>query len=154
MSASLTSWVTKEITSYVDNPDISATVYDDIPIINKIDFGLYVVPNKHDIAEYMLSVDNGAFGNHEHIDRLGYISSESYGDPELNTHVDPYGVLSIDALSACEYGDYIKPLSTSGDYYDKVDWNCTLEPYVEKMYWSIDMNISSQFPNNIRWDRE
>ena len=40
----LTSYVTADITSYVDNPEAGASVYDDIPIINKIDFGMYVVP--------------------------------------------------------------------------------------------------------------
>jgi hypothetical protein len=32
------------MTAYVDNPETSANVYDDVPIINKIDFGFYVVP--------------------------------------------------------------------------------------------------------------
>ena len=34
----------EDITSYVDNPNASVDIYDDIPIINKIDFGFYVVP--------------------------------------------------------------------------------------------------------------
>lgn len=53
MSAALTAQVTAEVSTYVDNPETSSTVYDDIPVINKIDFGFYVVPSKHDIQQYM-----------------------------------------------------------------------------------------------------
>ncbi len=53
MSAELTSYVTAEVTSYVDNPETSSTTYDDIPVINTIDFGFYAVPGQHDIVQYI-----------------------------------------------------------------------------------------------------
>jgi hypothetical protein len=34
----------------VDNPNAPTDIYDDIPVVNKIDFGFYVVPEKHDIV--------------------------------------------------------------------------------------------------------
>ena len=62
VSATVLKNVTRELTAMVDNPDVSSTTYSDVPIINKIDFGLYVVPGKHDIPQYIQSVDNGDFG--------------------------------------------------------------------------------------------
>ena len=41
----LTTDVTQELTTYVDNPDPSAQVYDGlVPIINAIDMGFYPTP--------------------------------------------------------------------------------------------------------------
>lgn len=62
----------------VPNPNSPGDTYDDIPIINKIDFGIYAVPKKHDIEQYIQSVDNEYFDEHKHTSRLGYISSEYY----------------------------------------------------------------------------
>ena len=58
-------------------------------------------------------------------------------------------------LSTCEYGSAttIPPLSSAGDVYGDVDMNCSLEPYVDKIYWTIDADAVQVFPNNIRWDR-
>jgi len=69
---------------------------------------------------------------------------------------DPYlsdAVLEGLPLSTCESSGYIEPLQTSGDYYDKVDWQCTLAPYVDKLYWKIDVGSQYEFPNNIGWER-
>jgi hypothetical protein len=44
----LTGWTTENVDIMVDNPD-SPGYYDDMPIVNQINFGLYVAPNKHDI---------------------------------------------------------------------------------------------------------
>ena len=44
-------------------------------------------------------------------------------------------------------------LSTHGDYYDVVDWNCTLAPYVDKIYWKIDAGSKYTFPDNVKWER-
>lgn len=156
VSAVLTNWVTGEVTSYVDNPETSATVYDDIPIINKIDFGFYVVPQKHDILEYIQSVDNGAFGPHEHESLCGYISSESYANLGLCAYQDPYWPMAQKEgwpLSTCEASAYGRPLSGANDYYDHVDWNCTLAPYVDKLYWTISPGVEYEFPNNVVWER-
>ena len=54
---------------------------------------------------------------------------------------DPYAVeaSAIGApLSICEFGIAHKQLSTIGDFYDIVDNDCSLEPYVDKLYWKID----------------
>ena len=158
VSALLTSEVTTKLTSMVDNPDISGNIYDDVPIINKIDFGLYVVPNKHDIQSYIQSVDNELIEQHYDVNRYGYISSQSYVSSQMTTLSDPY--ISADVadgypLSGCEYGaTYDKPLSTINDYYDKVDWQCSLEPYVDKLYWRIDGLSPYSFPNNVIVERE
>ena len=157
VSAVLTTWVTADISTYVDNPNTSADVYDDIPIINKIDFGFYVVPQKHDIQQYIQSVDNGDFGLHEHGSLSGYISSEAYSSSIPKVIPDPYlpdAAVEGWPLSTCESSGYIQPLQTSGDYYDVVDWACTLAPYVDKLYWKIDAGSQYEFPNNVHWERD
>ena len=156
--------VTSQITSYVDNPDVSADIYDDMPYVNKIDFGVYVVPKKYDIQEYIQSVDNGDFGSHYNYDVSGYISSLSYMSSGIDMLSDPYvssDVANGYPLSICEYGNANKPLSTIDDYYDKVDWNCSLAPYVDRLYWRIDGDIimpdgktKYEFPNNVKWERD
>lgn len=86
------------------------SVYEGIPVINKIDFGFYVVPGKHDIPSYMQSVDNGAFGPHFHYDVSSYISSQSYisAPPSAMTMLsDPYAYdlcTYAEPLSTCLYG--------------------------------------------------
>ena len=135
--------------------DIS--VYDGIPIINKIDFGFYVVPKQEDIESYIQSVDNGAFGPHVHSDVSGYLSSQQYIDINMSSMLsDPYAYdrYYTKPLSTCEYGtSELKPLSTVNDAYGIVDRNCSLEPYVDKIYWTIDADSIYTYPNNIRWDR-
>ena len=158
VSAVLTNWVTADITSYVDNPNTSANVYDDIPIVNKIDFGFYVVPSKHsnNMESYMQSVDNGDFGSHIHNDLCGYISSESYISSDPIIISDPYlpdAIAAGEPLSTCQTCAFVQPLQTSGDYYDIVDWECTLAPYVDKLYWRIDAGSQYEFPNNVNWER-
>lgn len=148
LSASLTSWTTQQLTTYVDNPDISARVYDDIPIVSKIDFGFYVVPQKHDIEEYIQSVDN----NFSHIDSAlcGYISSEQYIKPSSLCINDPYMPDAIshgEPLSTCQSEYYKSSLSSVNDYYDVVDWDCSLQPYVDKLYWTIDGNVIQTMHN-------
>lgn len=156
VSAVLTTWVTADITSYVDNPETSADVYDDIPIVNKIDFGFYVVPSKHEIEPYIQSVDNGVFGPHEHNSICSYISSEAYINNGPIIIPDPYlpeASAIGEPLSTCESSAYMNPLQTSGDYYDIVDWDCTLAPYVDKLYWKIDAGSIYKYPNNVSWER-
>lgn len=69
----------------------SVDVYDGIPLIEKIDFGFYAVPNKHEILPYIQSVDNGDFGEHAHADICSYISSDNYYSLAPTTMMDPYG---------------------------------------------------------------
>ena len=104
MYAKLSTTVDVQTTAYVDNPDSDQSFYDDVPIINNINFGMYVVPNNANIEQYMQDVDNGKFESHEHISALGYISSNTYisGNPKIVA--DPYipEVLSSGApLSTC-----------------------------------------------------
>ena len=69
---------------------------------------------------------------------------------------DPYAYdKSYDhPLSTCEYGTAFPPLLTTvGDVYGVVDKNCSLEPYVDKVYWSIDADSVQVFPNTVKWDR-
>lgn len=151
VSALLTSNVTAEVSSWVDNPETSSTTYDDVPVINNIDFGLYVVPNSKDIGSYIQSVDNGDFGEHEHMNRVGYISSESYLSAPLVIEADPYANMPgyKHPLSTSQYGIADKPLSTVNDFYDIVDDKCSLEPYVDKLYWRIDGLSPYPPPNNL-----
>ena len=156
VSAILTNWVTADITSYVDNPNASVDIYDDIPIINKIDFGFYVVPQKHEIEPYIQSVDNGAFGSHDHNSLCGYISSETYTNSGPTIVYDPHlpdAIIAGEPLSTCQTSSFNKPLQTSGDYYDNVDWECSLAPYVDKLYWKIEAGNKYEFPNNVSWER-
>lgn len=149
VSALLSTWVTDKVQLTVDNPDGPA-IYDDIPIINKIDFGFYAVPKKHDIEEYIQSVDNGYFGKHEDTYRLGYISSESYLSFPPRIDVLPHEATELSQ----EYtvSSYHTPLSGINNYYDIVDWECSLAPYVDKMYWTIDGGSQYTYPNNIYWE--
>lgn len=140
VSASFEKEVTTTLTAYVDNPDISGTVYDDMPYVRQIDFGMYVVPHSQDIPKYIQSVDNGDFGQHVDANVYGYISSESYITPQMATLSDPYitTLAEGEPLSSCEYGMFSQPLSTVNDYYDIVDEDCSLAPYKDKLYWKID----------------
>ena len=116
-------------------------MYNDVPYVNKIDFGMYVVPSSKEIEPYIQSVDNGDFGDHTHSSISGYISSESYIAPPMAMLSDPYISSDVSAgypLSSCEYGTIDKPLSGVNDYYDIVDNECSLAPYVDKLYWKID----------------
>ena len=155
MSALVPEIVTTEITSEVSS-DTSVDVYDGIPPITKIDFGFYVVPGDYDIPSYIQSVDNGAFGPHVHNDVSGYISSESYTMPKPVALSDPYAYDLSNygyPLSTCELSMMQAPLQGNNDYYATVDRNCSLEPYVDKIYWTIDADSIYTLPNNIRWDR-
>ena len=141
ISASFEQNVTTQITSYVDDPNAGPQMYDDVPYINTIDFGMYVVPSSKDIQEYVQSVDNGGFGPHVHSSISGYISSESYISSPMAMLSDPYVSSDVSAgypLSICEYGIASNPLSGINDYYDVVDNECSLAPYVDKLYWKID----------------
>lgn len=150
VSATLTTYVTADVSTYIDNPEVS--VYTEIPVINKIDFGFYAIPHAEDIDAYIESVDNGAFGPHEHEDISGYISSESYVRASAEVFYDPYISVGYPP-SACEFDATFSPLSGINDYYDKVDSKCSLEPYVDKLYWKIDPLSPYQYPNNVEWDR-
>ena len=74
----------------------------------------------------------------------GYISSQTYLSSPPFELSDGY----LEGISA-----FVNPLKTSGDYYDVVDWECSLAPYVDKIYWKIDAGSSLQYPNNVMWDR-
>ena len=155
VSAIVPKIVDVEITSWTSS-DTSVEVYDGIPSINKIDFGFYVVPGDHDIPSYIQSVDNGAFGPHVHTDVSGYISSQSYITPDPSIKYDPYAYDLSNygfPLSTCETSYMNQPLSTINDAYRNVSKNCSLEPYVDKIYWTIDADSIYTYPNNIRWDR-
>jgi hypothetical protein len=136
----------------VDNPDAPTDVYDDIPIVNKIDFGFYVTPDKYDIEDYITSVDNGYFGEHEHTSRLGYISSENYILPSPD--VSTIHHLSGEPPELYEISTFNTPISCENNYYDIVDWDCSLAPYVDRMYWVIDGGILCAFPDNVQWMRD
>ena len=154
MSAEIPRWISVDVPVETSS-DIS--VYDGIPIINKIDFGLYVVPKQHDIVQYIQSVDNGDFGPHFHSDVSGYLSSAEYLRPlSVDMLSDPYAYDTSGyayPLSTCEYGVAVQQLSTVGDYYGNVDSGCSLEPYVDKIYWTINADSVYTFPNNVIWQR-
>ena len=86
----------------------------------------------------------------------GYISSGHYLSPAPSVFYDPY-YASAEAyqlpLSACYTSAYMSPLTGVNDYYDHVDWDCTLAPYVDKLYWRIETGTEYEFPNNVIWER-
>lgn len=88
----------------------------------------------------------------------GYLSSAEY-IKLLSSSIlsDPYAYDLSNygfPLSTCEYGSsHLQPLSTVGDSYGIVDMNCSLEPYVDKIYWKIDADSVQVFPNNVSWER-
>ena len=141
--------VTADISVEIPNPDLSDdTIYEDVPIVNTIDFGFYAVPTKPDIARYITSVDTGVFGAHNHTDISGYISSEAY----ISTHLpklvpDPYNDESMLSL-------YNRPIITSGDYYERVNSECSLYPYKDPIYWRINPLSPNEFPDNVEVARD
>ena len=155
VSAYVQKQVQVEVTSIVSS-DISVQAYDGVPIVHKIDFGLYAVPGQHDIESYIQSVDNGDFGPHIHEDVSGYISSKAYIKPFPTALSDPYAYDLSNynyPLSTCELCTMSQPLKTTGDVYGIVDQNCSLEPYVDKIYWTINADSVYSFPNNVIWNR-
>ena len=59
MSALSAQEVTAEITSWVDNPDLSDTIYDGFtPIIKQIDVGFYAVPQASGFIESIEHTDS------------------------------------------------------------------------------------------------
>ena len=144
VSATLTANVTAEVTSLIDNPDAKVDVYDDMPSIYKIEFGLYAVPHKENIEEYIRKVDNEELVKHYHTDICSYISSQQYSDISsvVSVTYDPYAPISGSQyrMSAymCEHGQALQPVSCIGNSISAVDRNCSLEPYVDKIYWTID----------------
>lgn len=130
----------------VEVPNTSADpIYDGVPPINTIDFGFYAVPMCADITGFIMSVDNELFAPHYHTDISGYISSEVY----LSSHLpklrpDPYSEESSSMLSV-----YDEPLRTSGDYYERVNEQCSLYPYKDPIYWRINPLSKNDFPDNV-----
>lgn len=82
--------MTAPVDVYVNNPDVSANVYDDVPIITKIELGTYVVPASADAKAYIQGINDGTIVEHKDINLLGYISSEQYVSQGTTTHLDPY----------------------------------------------------------------
>lgn len=100
------------------------------------------MPNRFDIEQYMLCVDNEGFVKHKHYPLSGYISSEQYVNVGPSTIYDP-------GDPDTPISTFVEPLSTINDYYDKVNNKCTFEPYVDRMYWKIDPTSIYRFPNNV-----
>lgn len=144
ISAVIDKLVAVEVSSEVESPSAMIDVYEGIPIIEKIDFGFYVVPRQHQIVPYIQSVDNGDFGEHKHADLSGYISSDMYSMPKPHMTYDPDGI---------EISSFQDPLSGEPDYYESVDTSCTIAPYVDKLYWRIDAASQYPWPNNVVAER-
>lgn len=150
--------VLANISVEVPNPDLSDDVeYDDgIPSIRQIDFGFYAVPKREDLEAFMMSVDTGLIVEHTHCDISGYISSEAYISSHLpRVKADPYAETSAWA-SAYTEGEipsklsvYDEALKTSGDYYAKVNSECSLYPYKDPIYWRINPLSKNEFPDNV-----
>lgn len=138
VSATLTSNVTSEMTSYVDSPNISDDVYEDFaPIIKRIEVGLYPTPQMSSFEQYMEKVDS----EYEDItySTLGYISSSSY-TPLYKDVVDEDGN-KTQVLCA---------LQPDNMHYDKVDTYETIAPYVNRLIWKIDDVSQYEFADNVK----
>lgn len=140
VSAYTPRYVESTLSTEVPNPNISDDVYDDIPTIERIDFGFYPTYRGFDMEEYMLCVDNGGFTDHAHFPVSGYLSSDSYGTPQLSVYADAAGN---------DVSSYPHPVSTHGDHTGQVSRYCTFEPYVDRLYWKIDLDSKLPFPNNV-----
>lgn len=79
----------------------------------------------------------------------GYISSEGYISSYPRLTYDPYN----EGVSS-EICAFMQPIKTENDYYDTVDHYCSLEPYVDKIYWKIDGTSDYEYPNNVVWERD
>lgn len=159
VSVLLPETVTADISVEIPNPDLSGEPpgFDDgIPTIRQIDFGFYAVPERENFESYMMSVDTELLVPHTHRDISGYISSDSYLSDHLpKIKYDPY---REDESMASAYSEgeipgklsvYDEPLKTSGDYYAKVNSDCSLYPYKDPIYWRINPLSKNEFPDNV-----
>ena len=88
ISVDLSCLTSTECTSYID--DISTEIYDDVPIVNKLDFGFYTIPKKEDITSYMMSVDSEILQKHKHIDLSGELPDGSIANVDNKCTLAPY----------------------------------------------------------------
>ncbi len=74
-----TKLVETTLTAYIDNPNLSAYVYDGFtPIIKNINMGFYPVPNLSSFVPYMNDVDNMALSEQwQYVDRITWTVDET-----------------------------------------------------------------------------
>lgn len=138
VSAELTSMVTSALTVEIESDQLSDQIYDGIvPIIQKIDFGLYPVPTSADFDEWIKKVDT-EFEDTYH-DISGYMSSQT--------------VLSNYEEYEDENGQTQRRLSSLtylSDVYSSVDSYGTIYPYVDRLIWIINESSDHLPPNNVK----
>ena len=120
-------------------PEPEGEYYEDgVPVVSKLDFGFYAVPRAANFDSYISATDARP---HEHSPICSYVSSESYV-AEYKEVVDDEG--GFHTVSAA--------LSGVGDAYEKVDEECSLAPYVDRIRWTIDATSDRPFPGNVKPD--
>lgn len=113
MTATLTSLVTGKVETLVQNPDLSAEVYNGFtPIINSLELGFYPTPAMSDFNEYIAEVNSY---EEECGPVSGYISSDHY---DLS--------VGADGTSCVVPSDYWCSQTTTSSnvfpYYDRIHW--------------------------------
>lgn len=136
VSSTITCQIDAEITSYVDDPNISDDVYDFLPIIKKIDIGYYPTPMMSTHIDYMNAVDT----NYKDIayDIMGYISSSGYIS-SYRTYIDEDTGNEVSVLSNLEPVDM---------HYDFIDTIETIAPYKDRLIIKINGASINPFPDN------
>ena len=130
VSATISNNVTADITSYIDNPEISDQVYDEFaPIIKRIDIGFYPTPIMSSFRAYQKEVDE-TYADVISI-ASGYISSTSYTS---SYYVDG-------RLSSITPNDLI---------IEPTDTYESIAPYKDRLIWKIDEASTEEFPDNVR----
>lgn len=138
VSAALTSEVTAEVTSYVDNPDISDDVYEEFaPVIKKIEVGFYPTPLISGFEEYMYEVDNVL--PDKIYKELGYISSKSYTSA-YEEYVAEDGSISSRISAIIPNAPHKSQI---------VDVHETIAPYKDRLIWKIDETSTAEFADNV-----
>lgn len=92
-------------------------------------------------------VDNISSEIYDNVPIVGNLDFGFYTIPKME---DIYSyMLSVDREQLTKHEDFTLCGEISTGYYIPVDTRCTLEPYVDKIYWAIDGTINEPFPNNV-----
>lgn len=97
-----------------------------------------------DISTY---VDNISSEIYDNVPIVGNLDFGFYTIPKAN---EIYSYMqSVDNEQLTKHEDFILNGEISNGYYVPVDSRCTLEPYVDKIYWAIDGTLPDPFPGNV-----
>lgn len=96
------------------------------------------------ISTYIDDISSEIYDN---VPIIGNLDFGFYAIPKQN-EIIPY-MQSVDNEQLVKHEDFTLYGEISSGYYVPVDTRCSLEPYVDKIYWAIDGSIEEPFPNNV-----